>query len=140
MLYFLPDMPLYQLPFPWILLSTLRQLTGVIIIIIGILQTGLWSFVGLRQIIESRNASSEMMITSGLYRWVRHPMYTGGLLLIWLMPMMTINLLTIFMILTLYLIVGAKLEEKRLLYEFGDKYRKYQASVPMLLPFPRPKN
>ena len=134
MLYLLPDQPLYQISFPWILLSALGLLTGVLIIIVGILQTDLWHFVGLRQIIKPENDAPSMMITGGLYSWVRHPLYTGGLLLIWLVPTMTLNLLTLIIMLTIYLIVGAKLEEMRLLHEFGDEYRAYQARVPMLLP------
>lgn len=139
LLYLLPDQLIYQIPPPWIFLIILGQLAGAIIIVVGILQTGLWSFIGITQIIEPGNGTSTVMITSGLYRWVRHPLYTGGLLMIWLMPKMTVNLLTIFIILTIYLIVGAKLEEKRLLYDFGDEYREYQQRVPMLLPIPRRK-
>ena len=125
---------LYQLPFPAIILTTLGQFTGVAIIVLGILQTDLWHFVGLRQIMAQENQRSSKMITSGLYGWVRHPLYTGGLLLIWLMPVMTINFLTLFILLTIYLIVGAKSEEERLIHEFGDDYREYQKTVPMLLP------
>ena len=139
LLYLLPDQPLYQIPIPWILLSTLGQLVGVVIIVVGILQTDVWHFIGLRQIIQSENNQKSVMVSSGLYSWVRHPLYTGGLLLIWLVPTMTLNLLTIFILLTIYLVIGAKLEEKRLLEDFGDDYRAYQARVPMLLPFPRRK-
>ncbi|MFC1997142.1 methyltransferase family protein [Chloroflexota bacterium] len=139
LLYLLPDRLIYQIPYPWIILTALGQLVGAIIIVVGILQTGLWSFIGMRQIIEPGNGASTVMSTNGFYRWVRHPLYTGGLLLIWLMPKMTVNILTIFIILTLYLIVGAKLEEKRLVYDFGDEYREYQQRVPMLLPIPRRK-
>ena len=139
LLYLLPDQPLYQIPFPWILLTTLGQLTGVMIIVVGILQTDVWHFIGLRQIIRSDQNQKSVMIYRGLYSWVRHPLYTGGLLLIWLVPTMTLNLLTVFILLTIYLVIGAKLEEKRLLEEFGDDYRAYQAQVPMLLPFPRRK-
>lgn len=134
--YLLPDQILYQIPFPWILLSGLGQLTGVLVIIIGILQTDAWHFIGLGQITQPGKDTSAVMVTHGLYKWVRHPLYTGGLLFIWFMPWMTQNLLTLFILLTIYLIVGAKLEEKRLIYEFGDEYRAYQARVPMLLPFP----
>ena len=139
LLFLLPDQPLYQIPFPWILLTALGQLVGVVIIVVGILQTDVWHFTGLRQIIQSDNHQKSVLVSRGLYSWVRHPLYTGGLLLIWLVPTMTLNLLTIFMLLTIYLVVGAKLEEKRLLEEFGDEYRAYQAQVPMLLPFPRRK-
>lgn len=136
LLYILPDQPIYQISFPWIILTALGQLAGGIIIVVGILQTDLWHFVGLRQIGEPESNKPPAMITTGLYRWVRHPLYTGGLLLIWLTPVMTVNLLTLFFVLTIYLILGAKLEEKRLIHEFGDQYRAYQQRVPILIPIP----
>jgi protein-S-isoprenylcysteine O-methyltransferase Ste14 len=136
LLYLLPDQRFYLIPFPWILLSFLGQLVGILIILVGIQQTGLWSFVGLHQIIEPEEDASTVMVTHGLYRWVRHPLYTGGLLLMWFTPVMTINLLILFSLLSIYLIVGARLEEKRLVTEFGDKYREYQKHVPILLPIP----
>ena len=130
----LPDQPLYRIPFPWILLTTVGQLAGALIIVIGIMQTDPWHFVGLRQIVDSRVEADSSLVTTGLYRWVRHPLYTGGLLLIWLMPVMTVNLLTVFIWLTVYLIVGAKLEEYRLMQAFGEAYRQYQQRVPVLFP------
>ena len=38
-------------------------------------------------------------------------------------------------VLTIYVIIGTVLEEKKLVLEFGDAYRKYQQEVPMLVPF-----
>jgi protein-S-isoprenylcysteine O-methyltransferase Ste14 len=137
LLYILPDRPIYQIPSPWVLLTALGQLVGIIIIVVGIYQTDPWHFIGLRQTIEPEKNTSSLMITNGLYSRVRHPLYTGGLLLIWLMPTMTLILLTLFILLTIYLIVGARLEEKRLIHEFGIDYQVYQQHVPMLLPFPR---
>jgi len=134
LLYVLPDQTLYKIPFSWVLLTTLGQLAGMLIILVGILQTDPWHFVGLRQIMKHESAEPPMLVTRGLYSWVRHPLYTGGLLLIWLVPVMTLNLLTIFVILTIYLILGAKLEERRLIHEFGDQYRNYRQRVPMLIP------
>ena len=139
LLYFLPDQPVYQISFPWILFTALGQLIGIVVIVVGILQTDLWHFIGLRQILESENDAPSLMVTTGFYQWVRHPLYTGGLLLIWFTPTMTVNLLTLFIILTIYLILGAKLEESRLIQEFGDDYREYQKSVPSLLPIPKRK-
>jgi protein-S-isoprenylcysteine O-methyltransferase Ste14 len=37
--------------------------------------------------------------------------------------------------LTVYIIIGTKLEEKKLVLEFGEAYIKYQKEVPMLIPF-----
>ena len=139
LLYLLPDRTLYQIPFPWLILTVLGQLTGIVIIIVGILQTDAWHFIGLRQIIQTRKAPKSTMISIGLYSRIRHPLYAGGLLLIWFVPTMTLNLLILFIPLTIYLLIGAKLEEKRLLHEFGDEYREYQARVPMMLPLPHRK-
>jgi len=38
-------------------------------------------------------------------------------------------------VLTVYVVIGTKLEEKKLVLEYGDKYIKYQQEVPMLIPF-----
>jgi protein-S-isoprenylcysteine O-methyltransferase Ste14 len=36
---------------------------------------------------------------------------------------------------TIYLFVGIYFEEKKLIEVFGEKYKKYQHDVPMLIPF-----
>lgn len=43
-------------------------------------------------------------------------------------------------VLTIYIIIGIKLEEKKLVLEFGDTYVKYQQEVPMLIPFTKNKS
>ena len=40
---------------------------------------------------------------------------------------------------TVYIIIGTKLEEKKLVLEFGETYIKYQTEVPMLIPFTKVK-
>ena len=42
-------------------------------------------------------------------------------------------------ILIIYVVIGTKLEEKKLVLEFGDAYVKYQKEVPMLIPFTKIK-
>ncbi len=131
----LPDQRLYSIPFPWVIITSLGQLAGVIIIVLGIWQADAWSFLGMRQILENQQpAQTSELIITGLYRWMRHPLYTGGLLFIWLTPLMTANTLTLVIVLSIYLVVGAKFEERRLLHEFGEAYAAYQQEVPMLLP------
>jgi protein-S-isoprenylcysteine O-methyltransferase Ste14 len=43
------------------------------------------------------------------------------------------------MVLTIYVIIGTRLEERKLVLEFGDIYIKYQQEVPMLIPFTKAK-
>jgi len=38
-------------------------------------------------------------------------------------------------VLTIYIIIATRLEEKKLVLEFGDTYVKYQQEVPMFIPF-----
>ena len=74
--------------------------------------------------------------TGGLHRYMRHPLYLGTLLLIWSLffffPLLS-NLLSCIMI-TLYTLVGIRLEERKLLLRFGSAYADYCRRTPMLIP------
>jgi protein-S-isoprenylcysteine O-methyltransferase Ste14 len=72
---------------------------------------------------------------SPLHRHVRHPWYALGLVLIWTRDMNT-PLLVSAIAVTLYLIVGAWLEERKLVARFGAAYREYCGKVPGLVPLP----
>ena len=70
----------------------------------------------------------------GLYKWVRHPIYFGLLLCFWATPAMTHDHLLFAEVMTAYILVGAVMEERGLVRQFGDQYRAYQRQVPMLIP------
>ncbi len=131
-----PDRALYAIPFPWFILPLAGQVLAVIALIIAFRQTDAWEFLGLRQLVVRKTARPETMrlVTTGLYRYVRHPLYTAGLAFIWLMPYMTLNLLAINISLTVYIIIGAYFEERKLRREFGAQYLAYQSLTPMLIP------
>jgi protein-S-isoprenylcysteine O-methyltransferase Ste14 len=129
----LPDQVLYRIPAPWIYLSLAGQLAAIVVLVIGVLQTGALSFIGLSQLFEGQERSSQL-ITHGLYRWVRHPLYTAGLLFIWLTPVMSQNSLIVFTAATVYIVVGAIFEERKLGRVFGAAYAEYKAATPMLIP------
>jgi methanethiol S-methyltransferase len=96
------------------------------------------SFLGLAQIRggESIQTLSKRPVfaTSGILGVIRHPWYAGGLLLIWARNLGSTALLTN-SVLSLYLVIGAFLEERKLIGEFGDEYRQYQNRVSMLFPW-----
>jgi protein-S-isoprenylcysteine O-methyltransferase Ste14 len=129
----LPDRMLYQIPVPWMYLSLAGQLAAVMLLVLGVLQTDTLSFVGLRQLFEGTERSSRL-VTSGLYHWVRHPLYAAGLLFIWLTPVMSQNSLVVIIAATVYILMGAFFEERKLEREFGAAYREYKAVTPMLIP------
>jgi len=70
----------------------------------------------------------------GIYRWVRDPFLLSGLIIMWLTPFMTINLLVIYILATIYLYVGPLHWERRLVSQFGDEYREYQKRVHRIIP------
>lgn len=72
---------------------------------------------------------------SPLHRFVRHPWYALGLVLVWTHDM-NAPLLVSAAAITLYLFVGAWLEERKLTTHFGTAYREYCARVPGLIPLP----
>jgi protein-S-isoprenylcysteine O-methyltransferase Ste14 len=74
-------------------------------------------------------------VVSGPYRWVRHPLYFSVLVLIWTALDLTADRLLFNLLWTAWIVVGTWLEERNLVHEFGDVYRDYQRSVPMLLPW-----
>jgi protein-S-isoprenylcysteine O-methyltransferase Ste14 len=130
----LPDKEIYRIRFPWIILTIAVQLSAVIFLFLGIKQTGITSFIGLRQLLLPEDISPPRLVTDGLYRYVRHPLYTAGLVFIWLIPAMTWNLLALIIGLSAYTIIGAYFEERKLLLEFGDAYAEYRRKTPMLVP------
>ncbi|NTU74876.1 MAG: isoprenylcysteine carboxylmethyltransferase family protein [Anaerolineaceae bacterium] len=133
----LPDQMLYQIGFPWVVLSGFLQILGTGIVIYAIFQTGLGEFIGLSQAFGFSTVDSTQapkLVISGLYRWVRHPIYTGSLLVIWLLAGMSWNVLAFNLGLTAYLIVGIILEERKLRVEFGAQYDEYARRTPMLIP------
>lgn len=70
----------------------------------------------------------------GPYRWVRHPLYSLYLLMIWSCPDLTADRLVFNTLFTVWMVVGTFLEERDLIVTFGDDYREYRKKVPMLLP------
>jgi methanethiol S-methyltransferase len=130
----LPDFRLYKIPYPWILVSLSVQAAAGLSMIISLIQNGIMSFLGIDQLAFSPKATNTGLFMGGFYKWVRHPLYFFGLVILWLLPVMTINLLIVSAGLTIYTVAGMYLEEKRLLEEFGDIYREYQTQTPSLIP------
>ena len=139
MLYTFPDKPLYSIPSPWVYLTVLVQGLAAILLIATIIQTDPFDFLGLRQLTDVDPARPPQLVTDGWYAYVRHPLYLGSLVFIWLIPDMTVNRLALVIIFSLYFVIGAFFEERKLLKDFGEEYARYRARTPMLIPrIPRP--
>jgi protein-S-isoprenylcysteine O-methyltransferase Ste14 len=128
----LPDRTLYQIPAPWSILMRTAQLVSAVLLLAAVMQTDLLSFAGLRQVIGEEEKGD--LVTNGFYRFVRHPLYTFGLLILWLSPVVTVNSFVVYAAFTIYILIGIYFEERKLLREFGQKYVSYRSMTPMLIP------
>lgn len=92
---------------------------------------------GLQQVfarLTGRTLPEARFKTPLLYRYVRHPLYLGLLLSLWAIPVMTAGRLLLAIGLSAYILIGIGFEERDLLRQFGERYRRYRIEVGMLLP------
>ena len=129
-----PGPVLYRVTGPWLLLTTAAQVAAIIVLVLGVLQTDAWHFLGISQWVHGEREGSGELVVRGLYRFVRHPLYTAGLLFLWATPLMTASILALNISLSIYIYLGTFFEERRLEGQFGRAYRRYQARVPRLIP------
>ena len=69
------------------------------------------------------------LVTTGLYGFVRHPLYFSWMLLVFAAPYMTMTRLTFAVLSTSYLAIAIPFEERALIRVFGTQYREYQRRV-----------
>jgi methanethiol S-methyltransferase len=100
------------------------------------------SFFGVRQILTFRTEKtvslSDRVKKNGLLGIIRHPMYFALLIFLWCQTFRVADIV-VNAVLTIYIIIGTRLEEKKLVLQFGYSYFKYQQEVPMLIPFTKTK-
>jgi protein-S-isoprenylcysteine O-methyltransferase Ste14 len=137
---------LYNAPFwfdevfaPHQLVSWLLLLTSILFILQGLymLRTG-GGFQARKQAPENfAFENTTRLVTGGIYRYIRHPMYSSLLLLNWgaffkhlSLPGMAAATIT-----TIFVVVAGFIEERENLGFFGPAYGQYQKTTKMFLPF-----
>lgn len=84
---------------------------------------------------SSATDSAAGLVVRGPYRWVRHPLYTCVIVLLWANPVISLDRLVLAGVWTTWIFIGAFLEERDLIADFGSAYRQYRAQVPILIPW-----
>jgi len=85
----------------------------------------------------SKQTGSGKLVTSGVYKFIRHPQYTGLLLLSlgMMIEWATLPMLIMFPVMVFMYTRLAKKEEKDMISEFGEDYKRYMARTKMFVPF-----
>jgi len=134
--------PLPAFPFGPVISGALAvvAVSGVVILVVALREYDLGLFSGLAQIRNHRagreGPDEEALVTTGLHRFVRHPLYLGAHLILWGRAVDPFGLATALWG-SCYLLIGAGFEEKRLARLYGAAYEDYRDRVPSLVPWPR---
>jgi len=100
------------------------------------------TFFGIRQILNlfkvKKTEQSNKIKRNGVLGIIRHPMYFALIIFFWCGTFKATDII-VNALLTIYIIIGTMLEERKLVLEFGESYTKYQEEVPMLIPFTKSK-
>lgn len=136
----LPYGPVLKWEGPWWWLRGLLYGLAAWLLLSGAKAYPLGEFLGISQIRQrpGRGAAPPgqglPLVKKGVLGMVRHPWYLAVLILLWARDLAPQDIVTGAM-LSLYVLIGAWLEEKKLLGEFGEEFRQYRKDVPMFLPW-----
>jgi protein-S-isoprenylcysteine O-methyltransferase Ste14 len=84
--------------------------------------------------LRGRRPAEHEFATPLFYRAVRHPLYFGFLTAFWVTPRMTLGHLLFAVVMTGYILIAVRYEERDLVRVFGEQYSDYRRRVPMLIP------
>ncbi|MEQ8238238.1 MAG: isoprenylcysteine carboxylmethyltransferase family protein [Cyclobacteriaceae bacterium] len=103
---------------------------GIMIVIRSFKKFSMLSFIGLKPEKESG------LVTTGLHAWVRHPIYSGTLVILFGLVLFAPALQSVILLITtcIYLPFGIYWEEQKLKSVYGEAYRAYIQDVPALIP------
>lgn len=108
---------------------------GMILLLFAFKSYNLKIFVGLD--FSEESDSKEPLVVSGMYRYVRHPLYFALIVLFigfaLLYPDFRTWVLVIAML--IYIVVGSKLEERKLTQRYGKAYKDYCRKTKRWIPF-----
>jgi protein-S-isoprenylcysteine O-methyltransferase Ste14 len=119
---------LYNLTGPMMAASTMVQVSGLWLIGRSVAGLDPLELAGIREG-AGLARRPESLQCAGPYRWIRHPVYLGWILLFFGIPHMTGDRLAFAGLTSLYLVVAIPLEERSLAQSFGDDYARYRLRV-----------
>ncbi len=133
----LPSVPLFAWTGWWAWIRILGLAEAFFLFWLGIRSYDNRSFLGVTQALnylQGIPTREPPFRTGGILAVIRHPLYTGTLiLLVFCLPYTDINLVWRSVFLA-YTLIGTELEERKLLKDMGDTYASYRSEVPRFFP------
>jgi protein-S-isoprenylcysteine O-methyltransferase Ste14 len=119
----------------WLLGTIL--LPALVGVVWGIRSLGDFDAFGIQKLVKGERGAAAPQTTltvRGPYRFVRHPFYAFAIVALWAAPVLSLDRVVLNVLFTLWIVLGATLEERDLVSEFGETYSQYQSAVPMFVP------
>ncbi|HEX5162261.1 MAG TPA: isoprenylcysteine carboxylmethyltransferase family protein [Steroidobacteraceae bacterium] len=136
----IPTPVLWQADAAWsIALAWAVMGLGVIVLLWATFLIDHFELFGLQQgwsALRQKELRGPAFVTPYLYKFVRHPLYLGWLLIFWGAPTMTAGHLLFAAAMSVYILVAMRYEERDLVQHIGERYERYRREVPALLPRP----
>lgn len=108
---------------------------GFGVIVVGLIY---WLFISIQGGITpvSATRTNHKLVTHGIYRWVRHPLYSVGSSLYISFALMADNWFIILLAVLTFIAMTIRTpkEEANLIVKFGDEYREYMKRTGKFLP------
>jgi methanethiol S-methyltransferase len=130
--------PIFRWGGPLAIFQYLLIAASIGLFIIGGRNYSLFQFLGIAQIKKGgadRSLSGYgQFVISGIHTAIRHPWYLGGMMIVWARDLGLSAILNN-LVIDFYFVIGAILEERKLVHGFGQPYREYQKNVSMFFPY-----
>ncbi len=148
----LPDREIYRVGVPWSWLFRAGQVASLGVLLSAVRVIGVLDFAGisqLRTLLAGLDPAPEpeaqgpplgvdgQIVAAQPFRLTRHPSNLGAMGVFLLFPRMTVNRLTLAVVVALYVVLGSLHEERRLRVAYGEPFERYRRGVPFLVPWLR---
>jgi protein-S-isoprenylcysteine O-methyltransferase Ste14 len=138
-----PGITVYDLHYPYDIITFVFQVLSFLGIIISAKPIDLLEFAGIRQIVrylkggydENDLDEKQPLITGGIYKYVRHPIYLFTILFLGFRPAMDLFYFVTFICVVIYFYIGSIFEEEKLKEKYGKEYEEYIKNTPRIFPW-----
>lgn len=137
-----PDLVIYDLPYPFDLISVALQVVFIGLLIWTVRYIDGKEFLGISQIVRYYRGTydteeldeKQSLVIKGPFKFVRHPIYLFSFMFLLVRPTMDLFYLISLVCILAYFVIGSYYEERKLIERFGNDYLEYQKKVPRIFP------